>query len=50
MPKYRVIRAVSYVFEVEAENSTEAEEIVCNGDAICKETYPTDDIYVEELE
>ena len=47
--KYRVIRAISYVYEVEAESSQEAEEKVINDNLEPKEILGTDDIYVEEL-
>lgn len=49
--RYRVIRAVSFIYEVDAESEIEAEEKVVNGEAdiILQDSRYTDDIYVEEL-
>ena len=49
--KFRVIRAVSFIYEVEADSATEAEEKVVNGEAGIPTGHQyTDDIYTEELE
>jgi len=49
MKKFQVFRAVSYVYEVEAEDWAEAElkVIIDNPEPVSK--IPTDDIYTEEI-
>jgi hypothetical protein len=49
MTKYRIIRAFSYVYEVEADSATEAEETIIDRQIEPVEILGTDDIYTEEL-
>lgn len=49
MKRYQVIRAVSYVYDIEAETMADAEEQVVIGDLEPVAKIPTDDIYTEEL-
>jgi hypothetical protein len=46
---YKVIQAISYIFEVEAESSQDAKQKVINDKLEPVEIVGTDDIYVEEL-
>jgi len=49
MKRFQVFRAVSYIYEVEAEDwaSAELKVIIENPEPVAK--IPTDDIYTEEL-
>lgn len=48
--KYRVIQAISYIFEVEADTAQEARQKVINDELEPIDQVGTDDIHVEELE
>jgi hypothetical protein len=49
MSKFRVIRAFSYVYEVDAETATEAEDFIIDCELEPQEILGTDDVYTEEL-